>query len=369
MNMDMNVDVEMGVESFGGFRIAFRQTSHLIWVIGSPIILALGTMGNALAIVVLTRKRMRRISSAFLLTILAIFDTLMLYLGLLRHFIRELTGVDIRDNANGAWCKWHIFLLYYTRHMSSWVLVAVALERFVSVWFPFKAKTLCTHRNAAYGLICLALPLGMINTHFFWTFGPEYISVVDSNLTVLVPCTYVNKHRGFSHKIWPWIEVSLSTFAPFLLMLFCNTMIIARLLRARVQRKHQVTPFQSSRDGVRMTSMTGMLLTTTFTFILLTLPAALYLTGQISFWKQIRQRVFFRIFWVIAQLLIYLNNAINFILYCVSGPHFRREVLLLFRGKCRRIDDIRGQGQTQNIDISYVQHAPTGGPRKTFTTP
>ena len=106
--------------------------AHYIWKISSPIVMTLGTIGNTLAIVVLSKTNMRRMPPSLFLIVLAVSDLLMLYIGLLRHCIREYTGVDIRDFTLTG-CKVHVFFVYFIKHLSAWVLVAVALERFISV--------------------------------------------------------------------------------------------------------------------------------------------------------------------------------------------------------------------------------------------
>ena len=300
--------------------------AHYIWKISSPIVMTLGTIGNTLAIVVLSKKKMRRMPSSLILIVLAVSDLLMLYIGLLRHCIREYTGVDIRYFTLTG-CRIHIFLVYFINHLSAWLLVAVALERFISVWFPFRAKTICTHRNAALGVCAIAVALVGINLHFFWTYGERIVHIADSNRTLRNACHHREHFDTFLKEIWPGLEASIFTYIPFTIMLVCNTLIIFRLARARLQRRHLSATSHGSHDSIRMTTMTGMLLAATFTFLILNTPVSLYLSGQSTFWKDERkQNQNFKIFWVITQQLMYFNNAINFLLYFASSTRFRQEL-------------------------------------------
>ena len=317
-------------QSFKRFKVPQEEVANTIWKISSPIVMTLGTIGNTLAIVVLSKKKMRRMPSSLFLIVLAVSDLLMLYLGLLRRCIQQFNGIDIRHFTQ-AGCKVHVFLVYFINHLSAWLLVAVALERFISVWFPFRAKTICTHRNAALGICAIAVALVGINLHFFWTYGERIVHIADSNRTLRNACHHREPFDTFLKEIWPGLETSVCTYIPFTIMLVCNTLIIFRLARARMQRKRLGATSHGSHDSIRMTTMTGMLLAATFTFLILNTPVSLYLSGQSTFWKEERKRnQNFKIFSVITQQLMYLNYAINFFLYFISSPRFRQELKKLF---------------------------------------
>ena len=312
------------------FETPQEKVTHTIWKISSPIVMTLGTIGNTLAIVVLSKKKMRRMPSSLFLFVLAVSDLLMLYIGLLRRCIKVYNDIDIRDFTLTG-CKVHIFLVYFIKHFSAWLLVAVALERFISVWFPFRAKTICTHRNAALGVCAIAVALVGIHLHFFWTQGERIVHIANSNRTRRYACNQREKFDDFLNQIWSGLEASIFTYIPFTIMLLCNILIIFRLARARLQRRRLGATSHGSHDSIRMTTMTGMLLSATFTFLILNTPVSLYLSGQSTFWKEERRRNHnFEIFWVITQQLMYLNNAINFFLYFISSPRFRQELKKLF---------------------------------------
>ena len=82
---------------FKQFETPQEEVEHTIWKISSTIIMTFGTIGNTLAIVVLSKKKMRRKPSSLFLIGLAVSYLLMLYLGLLHHCIRIFNEVDIRD--------------------------------------------------------------------------------------------------------------------------------------------------------------------------------------------------------------------------------------------------------------------------------
>jgi len=61
--------------------------------------------------------------------LLAVFDVLVLYTGLLRNFIHKLFDFDIRSYSSIN-CKVHVFLTYTFMDISAYILVAVTLNRY-----------------------------------------------------------------------------------------------------------------------------------------------------------------------------------------------------------------------------------------------
>jgi hypothetical protein len=89
------------------------------------------------------------------------------------------------------------------------------------------------------------------------------------------------------------------------------------------------------RQLAKLTSATYMLLTVSFMFIALTLPACVYYLIARLYGPTLGDDVYtqarLKLFYTSTGLLGYSSNTINFLLYCMSGSAFRREFLALFR--------------------------------------
>ena len=306
------------------------QLATTLWKVGAPIIIGMGTLFNILTIIVLLRKRMRSSSSSRYLIVLAVCDILALNVGLLRHYIKEVMKVDIR-NFSDASCKIHVFLVYFFTHLSGWILIFLAVERFIAVWFPFKAKVLCTPKKGTAALVAIVVSLFAINAHFFWTMDlVNFPSGPNEEKHFCV--TIYPEYFIFDTYIWPWVDAALYSYIPFIVMIVCNSLIIAKLLQSKINKKK--TEGRSSRT--RMKTMTAMLFSITFSFLILTTPMSIYILGEYIWWSEEIYKPCNNLilFWPIANLLFYLNNAINFLCYCVSGPRFRREVIRMCGCAC-----------------------------------
>ena len=302
---------------------ALPQLATTLWKVGAPIIIVMGTLFNILTIIVLLRKRMRSLSYSRYLIVLAVCDILALNVGLLRHYIREVMKVDIRYLSD-AGCKIHVFLVYFFTQFSAWILSYLTIKRFIAVWFPFKAKVFCTPKKGTAALVAIGVSLLAINAHFFWTMGLISFPLGPNEEKHL--CGISDPEYLIFHSyIWPWVDAALSSYIPFIVMIVCNSLIIAKLLQSKMNKKK--TGGQSSRT--HMKTMAAMLLSITFSFLILTTPISIYEAGSYLWWSEEIYKPCNNLilFWPIVNLLFYLNNAINFLCYCVSWPSFRREVM------------------------------------------
>ncbi|CAH1797076.1 unnamed protein product [Owenia fusiformis] len=314
-------------------------SSVYIYLAAPPIILSVGIVGNAMAAVVLLQRTMRSSTSSMYLIALAFVDTIVLLTGLVREWIkygispyREHFGYwmmkpsDVRDYTD-AGCKLHMFILYTTIHISAWLLVCLAVDRVIAVFIPHKSKLLCTH-NVTLGaigvtvLVCIAL-----NAHFFVT--------VKLNTRSGYSWCATNGDKNSTNAKWKKtyqiIDAVVASYAPFVIMLSANLMIIGKLMLIKYKRGQMVS-YSSSNDS-KLNTMTAILLTVNFVFFVTTCPIVVlkkYYTVwfDLNTWEGYMNN---ELAFAICNILFYLNSALNFLLYCISGPRFRREFMVLVR--------------------------------------
>ncbi|CAH1794123.1 unnamed protein product [Owenia fusiformis] len=297
------------------------QTGERIWIYVPPILIILGTLGNTCSILVLSRKRMRTNTTSLFLIALAIVDTLVLWTGLLRYWIRSLISVDVR-NISSAGCKVHMFLVYTLTHLSSWFLVMVAIERLIAVYFPHKVKLLCTRMTFLMSMLTVILTIFALNMHFFWAVDLVEIKPEHSE------CSEINMaHFEFNQGPWSWIDAMVASLVPFVIMLVSNCLIICKVVLWRIKKTNASHP--------KVTSMTAILVLCNFVFIVCTLPIVIFLMSKDVWYPNVfpLDPLYpkYNLGWAIVNMFQYTNHAINFLLYCLAGPKFRRELVSIFR--------------------------------------
>ncbi len=280
-----------------------------IWIYGSPVLIAIGTVGNLLSAMVMLRRNLRKCTTSLYLLVLAVVDTTVLYTGLLDDWTRMLFGVAI-FHASTAACHVYFFVHYLAFDIEAWILVCVGVERMVAVFWPHKAKQVFIRAFAARQMTIIGVILAGINSHFHWTF-----QFVDGY------CGYHQRYERFIIHIFPWIDLCLASLIPFLLMLVANSAIATKLIHANRVRKSKL----NVGNDKKLTSMTVILFLITGIFVLTTAPITVFNIVE-------DDRIQYPLLWASLSFLFYTNFAINFLLYCVSGPRFRRELFQM----CRR---------------------------------
>ncbi|XP_052770817.1 FMRFamide receptor-like [Mya arenaria] len=313
---------------------------NLIWKVVPPILIIFGTVGNSLSIIVLTRKSIRTSTTALFLTVLAFSDLLVLYTGLLRQWLIYLFKTDVR-HVSVAGCKINMWLVYSSLDFSAWILIAVTIERVISVWFPHNAKTICTKKSAMAVIIAICVLLLALNAHILYGMGFQTV-LKETGLPELGKCLEVyDDYHSFFNKVWPWIELCVFCLIPFFVIVIGNSLILLKLIKNRRRTKTAIMPsiytVARARVGVsgaygKQSSMTAMLLTLNVVFLVSTSPVSIYNIGyphwisgasphrvaKLDFW------------WAVVNMFMYTNNSVNFLLYCLSGSKFRREVFRIF---------------------------------------
>ncbi len=309
-------DEIVSVDSFIEYKLADG-----VWRYASPFIIVIGSLGNLLSFIVMYQKALKTSVTSFLLRVLAIVDTIFLLTGLLRQWLRYVAHIDLRALSVTS-CKLHIFLTYWSHQYSAWVLASVTLERFISVMFPHSGKRYLNQNSATILLTVIGLVISGICGHYFWTFS--LVSRTNQN-HIYYSCVKI-RNKYFISYIWPWVDYVIFFILPFLIILTGNICIIVQLLYSKFGAVDS-----SAEKRVKLTSMTKNLLIVSFYFLFSTSPGEIFLATE-PIWDGINDPHFkaqIHLFWAFCNMMIYSNNAINFWLYCLSGPRFRHHLLRL----------------------------------------
>ena len=327
------------------------------------IIVIFGLFGNILILIIFSKKLRRSISHAFCFIVLAISDSL----ALIFMVLRALLKTEILNNLNAS-CKAIKFLYHYFLQTSSWCLVLLTLDRFIAVCFIFKYKNWCKKFHVLKIFISILVLILLINLHLliyvnaFEKKGefadgisklnekgkPPRPTRSSSTLSMLEKKSYVCNVSISDHPIyfkyiyrnWDTFHAVIYGALPFLLILVANFIIIYKLMKLRKKSAQYLSDGKSSSrsnddDSMQTYQLTLMLLTVSFTFLVLTSPISLYMAAIYDNLTNVRisKREFIK---VILRYLGYVNNGINFYIYFFTSEEFRKDVFILFRC-CRSV--------------------------------
>ena len=281
-----------------------------------------GILGNILALIILCRPKMRKLSITIYLIVLAFADattlTFLLLDNLNRYYINQKLDSDI-------WCKLVAFITNSAIDSSVWLTIAVTAERFVAVCYPLKASTLCTWKTAGITTTFITLSALLYNIKSFWfmELHPQ-----------AKKCTYAYEYIK-TIQVLGWVGSSLFVFVPISLLLGLNTAIVNGVRKAVASQKRMTSSAANSCGDGQSKQITATVLTISFTFILCNLPMATSIIVE-RFLMDINDPISlskFTLAGYTSQMLVAVNHGVNFLLYIFSGKQFREEFLVVFSCK------------------------------------
>ncbi|XP_060584024.1 probable G-protein coupled receptor 139 [Ruditapes philippinarum] len=304
--------------------IAHKQ----ILLVVSPILLVIGTLGNVFSFFILMNNA-KKASTYSYLSVLALMDLIVLYIGLFRHWL-GLFVLNIED-MNNVLCKIVKFLGYFSSDTSVWLIVAVTIERTIVVMVPLKAPRFCNARNARITIATIITFFFLVNFHFLWSVKLQELSY---NETIISKCQAKPQYSYLVENIWPWVDAGIYSFVPFSVIIILNGFIIQNVISAKkaraILRQHSSFSSTGSKQrsqGEMSKKITFMLLAVSIAFLVTTLPMVIVLIYT-SFAEDagddysLTKRMLIE---TIAEMLMYTNHSINFFLYCATGKKFRNQ--------------------------------------------
>ena len=333
-------------------------------VIATPIVVGFGLVGNAMTTAVLTRKRFRSRNISVYLLALAVVDSIFLLSNtMVALTIKFLIGPDVQSLSNVG-CKLAKYALMTSRAMSAWLVVVLTAQRLLAMSIPHLASVLSTRRQAVTStavVVCFVLAL---YSYLFYVVELR----VEYSSTCFWSASVVDRVRTLLNIA----DLLFYSLIPSVILGTCNSILIYMLFYSEELRREATKSVRGVRSGCEARSITVVLVLMSVSFILLTLPMTLY---------QVVYTVGFRpglpILYPALYTLDIVNHAVNFLLYCVSGPTFRAEIKAMMacgatsrRRKSRAANAgclsgaasrrcHRRSGDTQSTQDTRVTSAPT----------
>ena len=203
-------------------------------------------------------------------------------------------------------CKPGYFLFYFCRHYSSALLCMMCIEKCYAMYFPLKAKSICTVKTAKLASLFTGLPFAAFDSQLLYFYRKNVGSDGMANC-VFIPKSYKSTYFRMDSVFF--------CIVPFTIMILTNCAIIYLFIKAKLSSGSS-TESTSQALSISATRGTAMLITVSLTFIILTGPVAIVYITTSSPSPMVD---------AVAVFLQYLNHSINGILYCIAGSKFRSE--------------------------------------------
>lgn len=247
-----------------------------------------------------------------------------------------MTGFELMHVSNMA-CSLVSFLLNVVLNVAAWLIVLTTVDRFVAVWLPLHAAAVCRRRRARLAVLALVVIAVLGSIHLTWTTGLHHVSGRSRPFCGPSPDAHFMRHQ------FEYIKLASYSLAPFAAILTLNVAIVVRLRcgkAANILLQGNSGNGGGSGGGALQAAMTSrvtyMLLAVSATWLVLSAPFTLQtlLGGVLVDVTDARSVARYRLFRTICFQLMYINHAVNFFLYCVTGRKFRHELRDMYVELC-----------------------------------
>ncbi|KAK3577258.1 hypothetical protein CHS0354_030543 [Potamilus streckersoni] len=314
----------------------FATAQFVTGVIIYPILCFPGIVGNILTLIVLYHKDMATSTSVYL-SALALSDLIKLLNDLMYFIVILIVRIDpVKGEITMS------ELYPYTHYIfnvavciTAWLTVSIAVERYISVCHPAKAKDLCTipRARAVSVSVFVVMTILTIPSALRYEAVKIHDSLTNRSCFEIRPSDF-GRNQSFMVP-YIWIQNSLRSIVPLVVLIFLNARIINEVKRERVKGK--------SLSG--KTRITIMLVIVIIVFLVCITPDAVMsmffgfgYIEETSDIKGIRE---------ITDSLLALNSAFNFVLYCSMSQQFRGTFYKIFCAKCQ---DLKRQKRNTGIE-------------------
>lgn len=314
------------------------------------LVCCIGIVGNVLNFFVLTRRRFRtalnnlECSANYGLVALAISD-LCYCTVVLPHAIFPGFANFIKNSQNVVIVLYKIYgigLINLFQMTSTWIIVIIAINRWIVVKYPIKAKRMIDKKVTIYSILivcvaCLVMCLPyFLKSAIRWT--PNGHSYIIYNPWSDSMVKYL---RIYLRWIWP----VLASFIPLFILVWSNINLVIQIRKAMRQDSFNVGRRLSHHKAAE-SKVTVTLIAIVVMYLIFAIPAEIirYVNPYAHWGPQVGVLVAKSL-----NLLQAVNFAFNFLLYCAVNITFRQTVKEMIRPR-RRLPSYR-----TNDDIKTLQ--------------
>ncbi|XP_052212274.1 G-protein coupled receptor dmsr-1-like [Dreissena polymorpha] len=345
------------VETFGGWFTSIHGYSSLI-------VCLFGIPTNIINITVLSRKDMRNPTNA-LLCWLAVSDllTMMPYVPFVIHFYCAFDPSDSSpEKLTFSWVMYMLFLINFvatTHTISNWLGVSLAVFRYVQLRSTEKGTVA---KRRLYSTIQKVIAVVYIGSTLLLI--PNYMTnkIVEQkdedNNTLYI----MEDIKLGTNATRPIVLVNVLTYSivtkliPCILMtVFSGSLLISLNVRGRERRRRLSVTSTNFRRETRQAKTTRMLLVVIILFLLTEFPH-----GMLILISATVPDFYYRVYLPLGDLMdiiALINNAINFLLYCVMSTQFRTKFLQMYFNKKTSFKDMERTQLTTSLNRTTMTFA------------
>jgi hypothetical protein len=285
-----------------------------------PFLIAFGTFGNVLNLIVFTRRTLRSNPCSMYFLAGSINNLFATYVVILTRYLSVSWNLDI-STRNTVFCKLRLLFVYVSLNLVLWFAILASADRFFSSSRSVRLRQLSSLKVARINIV--------FNTIFMYLIYVHVLIFGRSGTASSPGCSFY----GDTYNIFfNFFFLVVANVLPLGLMCVFGVLLIVNVRsirnRAVPQNDDARTERMRTNDRQLLKMLSFQLL---ITALLITPYATLSVYNVISstILKQTRSQVgaaVYNLIATISRLLSYSNAIVGFYIYTLSGPKFRVEV-------------------------------------------
>ncbi|KAF7638835.1 G_PROTEIN_RECEP_F1_2 domain-containing protein [Meloidogyne graminicola] len=286
-----------------------------------PTICVLGIIGNSMNVVTLASPRLKAVSYMYLRA-LAVSDLLCMLFVLAFACCEVLkeSGIPIEQNPLYGFYQAHVMLSFINWALATgvYIVVALSLERYVSVVFPLHFRIWNSPKRAMKAII-IAYTIPAL---FYIPYGIARYSVnekINSKGEVIYGAIDSEISKTFGWQVYKWTREAFLRFLPILILFVLNFQIMIAF-RKRQKMFDRLRNRESIKGTARDDTLLYILGGIAVMFFVCNIPAAINL---LFINEIVKKRPDYQIFRAAANLLEITNHAAQFYIFCVCSSDYR----------------------------------------------
>ena len=300
----------------------------------------IGLVCNILSIVILQTDR-RKMTMIILLQGLAVSDSLFLLYTLLYSTVRTaMFHHDVSEwehHISNCIIAYVLPFGWIAQTTSIWIVCLVTIDRYIAICHPFIAERHCTVRRCRQLLILVwTLSLAFNIPRFFYYHQMAFGEDQEMTSGIFVA------HTDVTHDAWEiyhtvyhlGLTIAFLFIIPLPILVILNILLIREISSARRRQEEMMQQRLNTKATTDNIKTTLNLVVVISVFIICETPDFIASVLKISWINRHLDPKTMKYFMAIKELLLVINAATNFLIYCAFYAKFRR----LLRGMFCKID-------------------------------
>ncbi|UJR30377.1 hypothetical protein I4U23_017912 [Adineta vaga] len=305
-NDDFNGSLIDDWENYKGYTKFYYITDE-IFLYANPILVIIGIPTHALSMIIFLRKRMRRYPVSVFMAMLSLTNILILAGPVTMQWLNHKVFIGFVVTGSRFLCAFHVYIDLVGSSINSWLILMIAVERYLSVTKPFLIRT-SFNRQQAWTIVFSVFLVAII--------APLGLAIVASKVDDCL--LFFSK----TYQIIGSIQIFFIYVLPSILILTLSIITVHKL-RNRIRTR-----------GSRRIHISVMLIAVSFSFITFTMPYQvcwywLFSTAIGSVKLNLKVNIINIGFRYIALTIRNLNYTLNFFLYSLTSIVFLKEAFTI----------------------------------------